>query len=273
MSVEAVTVRKALIPALLLVLAAVGARHAAASLSGAAGATNGPLVETGTFALAAELQVRYPPKACPPGTPSSIECYSRTGSATIRGLGTLTESYPYSVEGLPVGCAVDQVRVLPATVRLSVASRGEIELRVNGSACINRVPPAPVQGVEAFTVTGGSGRYAGASGGGTIAHVSNGPPVWSGRDTWTGTIVVPGLDFDLSAPVMGGVRNRTVRPREGRGVSASSTPFRREMMSTARSVSPAGRSRAAGSESVERACAAPRRIRAATTAQQPSSSR
>jgi HYR domain len=213
-SEEAVRLRKALVPALLLALAAVGSRHAAAF--GAAGASSGPLAATGTFALAAELVVRYPPKACPPGTPSSIECFARAGSTTIRGLGTVTESYPYSVDGFPVGCAANQVRVLPAVVQITVAGKGELELRVDGSGCIDRVPPAPVQGVETFTITGGTGKYAGASGLGTIAHVSNGPPAWSGTDTWTGTLVVPGLEFDLTAPVLSGTRNRTVRAPRGK---------------------------------------------------------
>jgi hypothetical protein len=213
-SAEAVPLRKALVRALLLALAAVGVRHAAAF--GAVGASRGPLADTGTFTLAAELAVRYPPQACPPGTPSSIECFARAGSTTIRGLGTVTESYPYSVDGSPVGCAINQVRVLPATVHFTVAGKGEIGLRVDGSDCLDRVPPAPVQGVETFTITGGTGRYAGASGGGTIAHVSNGPPAWSGRDTWTGTLVVPGLEFDLTAPVVTGARNRTVRAPGGK---------------------------------------------------------
>jgi HYR domain-containing protein len=167
------------------------------------------------FTLAAELPIRYPLKPCAPGTPTNIECYARAGTATIPGLGALTESYPYTIDGAPLDCAVDQVRLLPATVRLSVAGKGEIELRVDGS-CLDRRPPAPVQGVERFTVAGGSGRYAGATGEGTVAHTSGGPPVYPGRDTWNGTLVVPGLDFDLTAPVVTGARNRTVRAPRGR---------------------------------------------------------
>ena len=104
----------------------------------------------------------------------------------------------------------------PATVRLNVAGKGEIELRVGGSGCLRRVPPDPVRGEETFTITGGSGRYAGASGGGTITHVSNGPPNWSGRDTWTGTLVVPGFDFDLTAPVLKGAVAKSVRAQKGK---------------------------------------------------------
>lgn len=187
-------------------LASVGATYATASQSGA----------TGTFTLSADLPVRYPPTTCPPGTPSSIDCFARTGSEIIRGLGNVTEAYPYLVDGSPAGCGGDEVRVLPATVRLSVTGKGEIELRLDGSGCLARVPPNPVEGVETFTVTGGSGKYVGASGGGTIRHVSFGPPDWGGRDTWSGTLVVPGLEFDLTAPVVTGARNKTVRAHRGK---------------------------------------------------------
>jgi hypothetical protein len=65
------------------------------------------------------------------------------------------------------------------------------------------------------TITGGSGRYAGASGGGTIAQESKGPPSWRGTDSWTGTLVVQGLDFDLTPPTVAGARDTTVRAPQG----------------------------------------------------------
>lgn len=222
---ETVPLRKALFLAVVLALAALGARQAAAS---SRGASSGPLAETGTFALSAEVVVRYPPKACPPGTPDTIDCFSRSGRATIRGLGAVTESYPYTIDAAPTGCAANQVRVLPATVLFSVAGKGEIELRLDGSSCLDRIPPAPVQGVERFTVTGGSGRYANATGEGTIVHVSTGPIAYWGRDTWTGTLVVPGLDFDLTAPVVT-THNRTVRaPRRKKRVRVRYTVSARD---------------------------------------------
>lgn len=204
-------------------LASVGARHAEAAQHGGAAASNGRLARAaaGTLTFEAELSVRYPPTPCPAGTPNSIACFARAGTATIRGLGNVKESYPYLVEDFPAGCAADQVRVLPATVELTIAGKGEIELRVAGSSCLTRTPPDPVEGTETFTITGGSGKYAGASGGGTIAHESKGPPSWRGRDTWTGTLVVPGLDFDLNAPIVTGARDTTVRaPRGAKRVRA-----------------------------------------------------
>jgi hypothetical protein len=68
-----------------------------------------------------------------------------------------------------------------------------------------------LQAKESFTVTRGSGRYADVTGSGTISHLSYGPPAWRGRDTWAGTVVVPGLEFDLTAPTLTGAMDRTIR--------------------------------------------------------------
>ena len=189
---------------LLGLVAAIGARYATASRS-----------DTGTLTFKAALDVRYPPTDCPAGTAETVACFARTGSATIRGLGSVVESYPYLVESAAAGCGADQVRVPPATVHFRVADKGEIELRLAGSACLTRIPPNPVQGEEPFTITGGSGEYSGASGAGTIDHESEGPPNWRGTDTWSGTLVVPGLDFDLTRPTISGAVNRTVRAPRG----------------------------------------------------------
>jgi hypothetical protein len=123
----------------------------------------------------------------------------------------MDESYAYLVDGSPAGCNPDQVRLLPATLRLRVLGKGDLELRVDSTGCVDRVPPNPVRAEAAFTITGGSGRYAGASGGGTYVDMSNGPPSFRGTDTWNGTLVVPGLSFDLTPPVLTGAAGRTIR--------------------------------------------------------------
>ena len=43
-----------------------------------------------------------------------------------------------------------------------------------------------------------------------------GPPGYRGRDTWTGTLVVPGLDFDLTAPVLRGAVAKSIRASAGK---------------------------------------------------------
>jgi HYR domain len=164
----------------------------------------------GTLTLVFELQVTYPPTDCPASAPSSLECYVRTGKGIVRGLGSVDESFAYFVDNQPAGCEPDCVRLLLGMARLSVPGKGEIELRVGGAGCTSRIPP-PLRAEESFTITGGTGRYVGASGDGTYTDVSHGPPTWRGTDTWTGTLIVPGLDFDLTPPTLTGAANRTIR--------------------------------------------------------------
>jgi hypothetical protein len=170
---------------------------------------------TGTLAFNTDLDVRYPEIDCDAGTPSGVDCFARAGRGVIRGLGPVDEAYLYKVDGAPAGCAIDEVRVLPATARLSVQGKGAIDVSLGGSGCTRR-GNAPLRAEEAFTITGGSGRYAGASGGGVYVDVSLGPPSFRGRDTWRGTLIVSGLEFDLTPPVLTGARNRTLRIARGR---------------------------------------------------------
>lgn len=183
-----------------------------------------PLAVTGTLTFAAELPVTYPARSCPAGTPGSVECYARTGRGTVRGLGSVDESHAYLVDDQPAGCDPEWVRLLPTTARLSVPGKGEIDLRVAGTGCVARVAPNPLRAEETFTITGGTGRYVGASGGGTYADLSYGPPSFRGTDTWTGTLVVPGLNFDLTPPTLTGAVRRTTRaPRRLKRVRVAYT--------------------------------------------------
>jgi HYR domain len=189
---------------------------AAPTLTSQARGADATGADSGTLTFAAKLDVRYPPADCAAGTPSGVDCFARAGEGIIRGLGSVSESFGYEIEGAPADCAVDMVRLLPATARLSVPGKGEIELRVDGTGCVTRVIGQPLHAQAHFTIAGGSGRYVGASGGGTYTDESFGPPADHGRDTWTGTLVVPGLDFDLTPPVLSGARSRTIRAPIGR---------------------------------------------------------
>jgi hypothetical protein len=77
---------------------------------------------------------------------------------------------------------------------------------------------------QAFTVTGGTGAYVGASGSGTLTRVAGLPGLnVMGEDTWTGTLVVPGLEFEVEvdriAPTITGATSKTVRaPRKAKRV-------------------------------------------------------
>jgi hypothetical protein len=98
---------------------------------------------------------------------------------------------------------------------LQVANKGSFELST--TACWPFRLPTNVGPFE-FRVIGGSQAYAGASG--TLTFVSSvfaTPP--GARDTWTGTLVAPGVEFDLTPPVLGGLRSRVVRaPKKAKRV-------------------------------------------------------
>ena len=75
-----------------------------------------------------------------------------------------------------------------------------------------------MKGTETFTVTGGSGKLAGASGAGTVDHFSNGPGL-RGYDIWSGTLVVPGFEFDVAPPTITGAADTRVRaPRKAQRI-------------------------------------------------------
>ena len=173
----------------------------------------------GTLTLTMQVAVADDSRACPPGTPAeATECFSRTGAADVRGLGRVEESWDDVVDETPAGCGPASVRFLPSTARLTVSGKGVIDVQVNGSDCLRLNPPSPVEGTETFTVTGGSGTFAGASGAGSIDHLSNGAGL-RGRDSWSGTLVVPGFEFDLTPPRIMGAANKLVRaPRKARRI-------------------------------------------------------
>jgi hypothetical protein len=176
-------------------------------------AAQGDGVAPGTLPLRAEVSISYPPADCPAGTPRLFECFARTGHAIVPALGSAEESFAYVLENAPAGCTAppgaDSVRLPPTTARLHVAGKGEIEFSTSGTSCLIR--GGTLRSSEPFTITGGSGLYARASGSGTLTSVSYGPPGWIGIDTWTGPLVVPGLQFDLTAPTINGALDKTVR--------------------------------------------------------------
>jgi hypothetical protein len=174
--------------------------------------------QTGTLEVRAVLGVTSSRTVCPPGTPGEIiECRSRTGAGVIRGLGWVSHAYVYVAESFPevspATCThIGDVRILPTRVRLSVAGKGDLDVALAAvPECMHVLtklsPPR-----RSFTVTGGTGIYAGASGEGTLKHVLRRTPGGAaGTDTWAGTLVVPGLEFDLTPPQLSGAVARLVR--------------------------------------------------------------
>ncbi len=153
---------------------------------------------------------------CPPGSPASLVCPAGTGEGVVTGLGAVTETYTVLLHRGPPFCPEGTTKRLGYPARWVIANKGEIHFAVAESAqCYEQFDLGTA--TLAFTVTGGTGIYAGASGGGTVSHVAS--PLSDGKfggvQEWNGTLTVPGFDFDLTAPTFTGVANKTAKARKG----------------------------------------------------------
>jgi hypothetical protein len=153
---------------------------------------------------------------CPAETPALAICQPHVSSATVPGLGRVSASYVYTVLA-SASCAGSSAQVLGYSARLAVPGKGEIDFAVGGLPNCFPAPSAAIQSTtQPFTVTGGSGAYAGATGSGTLKHAGvPGLAGTHGRDLWTGTLEVPGLEFDISPPTISGAVSKTVRAPRG----------------------------------------------------------
>ena len=192
--------------ALLLFAAALGSLIVAAARADAD--------SVGTFQVNITLVMKFAPVACAAGIPSTTACIrdASTRAETVPGLGEVT-LVPYTLIwenfGSPCGRAYAQIPIL-------VAGKGEIDLAwgVNGCWSSDNFPLAPV------TVTGGSGLYAGAAGGGALEfHFASitGPQTGTRAVTWPGTLNVPGLTFDTTPPEIAGATSKVVKTRVAAG--------------------------------------------------------
>lgn len=152
---------------------------------------------------------------CPPETPSIIECHPREGKAAVAGLGSVSESYLYRVDTAPAGCPAGSFKVLSTTGRFIVAGKGEIQLAVGESPDCHTLENV-LAPTRSFTITGGSGTYAGASGRGTLDQTATFTSTGAaGTDTWVGSLAVPNLEFDVTPPTLSGAVGKTVRAPRG----------------------------------------------------------
>jgi hypothetical protein len=113
--------------------------------------------------------------------------------------------------GPPTCPSADVGKPLTTTGKLVVAGKGEIRFTIaDGRRCIDIEPIRDEP--QDFTITGGTGAYEGASGNGTLDRALTGG---RGSETWSGTLVVPGLEFDLTPPTLAGATSKTVRAYKG----------------------------------------------------------
>jgi HYR domain len=202
----------------LAVFALVGGSALIAGISSAPSPAQ-PSSATARLDLRGELRLVSRLTTCPAPAESTDTCASRTGQGVVSGLGRVTEAYTWRIDLGPPSCADGFAKTLAYGVVLVVAGKGEIQLALSeGAECVD------VEGVrtqaQAFTIIGGTGVYVGASGAGTVSRsLGQTASGAAGVETWTGTLDVPGLEFDATPPTISGNSPRTiVAPKRARRV-------------------------------------------------------
>jgi hypothetical protein len=182
---------------------------------------SGSLQLNAKFGAGYALGVTY----CPSGTPATTdECVRFVGAADVPGLGHVTETYTKSFDNT---ICPGRVTSHPTTV-LEIAGKGVIEVAMEPwPTCSDPANSSP-NGVTAFLegkVVRGTEKFAGASGSLKVAnHVKPASCTGGGcrgtaTDTWTGTLVVPGMEFDVTPPVLSGAASKSVTaPRRAKFV-------------------------------------------------------
>ena len=186
-------------------------------ISGAAPAAADPSrteLGTATLDLRADLLLISDLGGCPAVT-SADECAARVVSGDVSGLGRVTGKYSFPLKNVPPPCAAGSGKALAYPMQLTVASKGEIHAAVaEGAACVGGESLRTQ--TQSFAITGGTGVYVGASGSGTLERTlgeqTNSGRV--GRERWTGTLSVSGLDFDITAPTLSGAVNKSVKAKK-----------------------------------------------------------
>jgi hypothetical protein len=196
------------------------------ALALAAGAPAARQEAKDTLQLKAVFTVSGLATPCPAGTPNTEQCFQFQGQGTVPGLGHVTEQYTATMSN--EGSTSCQLLSFTPEDVLTVAGKGEIDLSIMVSAPCSGFPTG-------FTVTGGSGAYADASGSGSFTPnlVHNGAwvdPEPTNDDTYVdpddirswvtdslaGTLAIPNLTFDTAPPVISGAVSKTVRvPKHG----------------------------------------------------------
>src|SRR4051794_263786 len=164
---------------------------------------------TSTLDFRATLPTVSAEVSCPSQTPPDENCRARTGTSRIPGLGNASSSYTWFYAA--GNCPAPLVKPFATTGRIVVAQKGEIDFALaDGAKCVDEEPVRNEP--QQFVVTGGTGIYQGASGQGSAERSLSGG---SGVEIWTGTLIVPGLDFDVAPPKIKGAVRKTVRASAG----------------------------------------------------------
>jgi hypothetical protein len=180
----------------------------------------GSTVATGTLDMNTSLSLVSQLRDCEP-VGIATDCAARTVSGPFAGLGSVTGSYTFQMDLGTASCSGGLGKALAYPIRLEVAGKGAIDVAVSEATACTALESVRTQ-KQAFTVTGGTGIYTGASGSGTLEpHLGQPRDDGSrhGLETWQGTLTVPGLEFDVIAPkFVGATSRRVVAPRRAKKV-------------------------------------------------------
>jgi hypothetical protein len=198
------TVRAALVLGLMLAVA-----------TAAAPAASEPQVAAGNLGFQVKLRQSGPfTLPCSLMPPDATACIRFTGSGLVRGLGSVSVTYDWLLGVGPPACTAGFVKPLTTTGRLSVARLGTIVFTfAEGERCVPDAGAGALYEPQEFTITGGTGRFAAASGEGTRERRF--VPAAPATETWTGTLEVQGLAFDVTAPELHAAGSKTVRAQKG----------------------------------------------------------
>jgi hypothetical protein len=167
----------------------------------------------GALQVNGTLKITFSSVECPVGTPTTTNCYGfvTVGDGVVPGLGIVTTRYTFFYDdfGAPCGHVHAQIAFL-------VGGKGEIDLTTRTAQCLSH---GEIVQSSDVTVSGGSGKYTGASGGGVLGYrlLESGPGTGTGFITWTGTLNVAGLTFDTTPPQIAGATAKAVKTRLAKG--------------------------------------------------------
>jgi hypothetical protein len=177
-----------------------------------AAASHGRSADTLQLVRAGLSSPSFAAVGCPSGAPAGADCWAINGAGEVPGLGAVSESGVLVVAAPHTSCEVWQ-----STPVLTVTGKGTIELFVHTPAggCLDTTASTgAVDVTQVFTVTGGTGAYADASGSGSVVTV--GILQVRQANAFAGTLVAPSATFDLTPPVIAGASARVVRAPKGK---------------------------------------------------------
>jgi HYR domain len=168
-------------------------------------------VTAGTLTMDTSLTLASNVGSCQ-SFPSATNCDARTDDGPFPGLGKVSASFTFPMDWGSGLCPGGFGKALAYPMSLEVVGKGAINVDVSAATTCVVVESTGTQ-TQAFTVTGGTGIYSGASGTGTLTRALAGPSSDGSRhgyEIWQGTLTAPDLAFDLTPPTFTGATSRTV---------------------------------------------------------------